>query len=113
MSEKADGGVGSWATAGGPSPENIGLHRLAEETVLNTDTCNGARCTRRMLAEAIMECVKERVGLEAWEAMAEEERDRRWKVYRGDCWKHLRNIIIDARWRPRAMRCCAPRSPTT
>ena len=25
---------GSWAAAGGPSPENIGLHRLAEHTVL-------------------------------------------------------------------------------
>jgi hypothetical protein len=42
---------GSWAAAGGPSPENIGLHRLCEDTVLMTDTCNGARCTKRMCAD--------------------------------------------------------------
>eukprot|EP00966_Prymnesium_polylepis_P176010 4074061-Prymnesium_polylepis.1 len=38
--------------------------------------CNGARCTRRMLAEAVMACVKERIGSEAWEALSDEERDR-------------------------------------
>ena len=42
--------AGSWAAAGYPSPENIGLHRLCEDTVLMTDTCNGARCTKRMCA---------------------------------------------------------------
>ena len=31
--EKANGGAGSWAAAGGPSPENIGVHRLCEDTV--------------------------------------------------------------------------------
>ena len=41
-------GAGSWAAAGGPSPENIGLHRLCDDTVLMSDTCNGARCTKRM-----------------------------------------------------------------
>ena len=94
--EKANGGAGSWAAAGHPSPENIGLHRLAEDTVLCTDTCNGARCTRRLLAEAVMERVKEEVGAAAWEAMSEEERERKYKTYRGDCWQHLRNIVIDA-----------------
>lgn len=43
-------GAGSWARADGPSPENIGLHRLCEDTVLMTDTCNGAWCTKQMLA---------------------------------------------------------------
>ena len=89
-------GAGSWARVGGPSPENIGLHRLCEDTVLMTDTCNGARCTKRMLAEAIIETIKEKVGAEAWEAMSIEERNRKYKLYRGDCWQHLRNIIIDA-----------------
>jgi hypothetical protein len=46
-------GLGSWAAAGGPSPENIGLHRLCEDTVLMTDTCNGARCTKRLLTETV------------------------------------------------------------
>ena len=57
-----ENGAGSWAAVGGPSPENIGLYRLAEDTVLMTDTCNGARCTKRMLAEAIMRTIEEKVG---------------------------------------------------
>ena len=88
--------AGSWAGGGHPSPDRIGIHRLAEDTVLCTDTCNGARCTRRLLAEAVMDRVKEDVGLAKWEAMSEEQRDRKYKTYRGDCWQHLRNIIIDA-----------------
>ena len=94
--ERSSGCPGSWAAAGGPDPENIGLHRLAEDTVLMSDTCNGARCTKRMLGEAIMKVIEERVGKAAWEAMSPEERDRKYKVYRGDCWQHLRNIIIGA-----------------
>ena len=89
-------GAGSWAAAGYPSSDSIGLHRLAEDTMLSTDKCNGACCTRRMLAEAIMQCIKDKVGIEAWEAMSDEERDRKYKTYRGDCWQHLRNIVIDA-----------------
>ena len=42
--------------------------------------------------EAVMEVVKTKVGVEKWEAMSEEERDRKYKTYRGDCWQHLRNI---------------------
>ena len=89
-------GAGSWAAAGGPSPDNIGLHRLCEDTVLMTDTCNGARCTKRMLAAAIMATIEEKIGKEAWEAMSTEERNEKYMVYRGDCWQHLRNIIVSA-----------------
>ena len=89
-------GAGSWLAAGYPNPENIGLHRLCEDTVLMSDTCNGARCTKRLLAEAVMRQIEEKVGREAWEALSDEERGRKYKVYRGDCWQHLRNIIIDA-----------------
>lgn len=42
--------------------------------------CSGARCTKRMLVEAVMRCVEERVGKEAWEAMSTEERNRRYMV---------------------------------
>eukprot|EP00966_Prymnesium_polylepis_P125583 2903431-Prymnesium_polylepis.2 len=45
-----ENGPGSWAAAGGADPENIGLHRLCEDTVLMSDTCHGARCTKRMCA---------------------------------------------------------------
>jgi hypothetical protein len=89
-------GLGSWAAAGGPSPENIGLHRLCEDTVLMTDTCNGARCTKRLLTESIVQAIAEKVGKEAWEAMSVEERNEKYRIHRGDCWQHLRNIIIDA-----------------
>jgi hypothetical protein len=61
-----------------------------------TDTCNGARCTKRMLAEAILKTIEEKIGKEAWEAMTEDERNAKYRTYRGDCWQHLRNILIDA-----------------
>ena len=48
-------GEGSWAAAGGPSPESIGLHRLSEQTLLLTDTCNAARAAKRLVAEAAMD----------------------------------------------------------
>ena len=31
-------GDGSWEADGGPSPDNIGMHRLSEETLLMSDT---------------------------------------------------------------------------
>ena len=77
--EKAHG-AGSWAAVGGPSPDNIGLHRLAEDTVLMSDTCNGARCTKRLLAKAVIAAVEDKVGAAAWNAMSEEQRCRKYKV---------------------------------
>ena len=74
-------GADSWVAAGGPSPENIGLHRLAEDTVLMSDTCNGARCTKRLLAAAVMDAIQQQVGAVAWNAMSEEDRARKYKVY--------------------------------
>lgn len=89
-------GEGSWAAAGGPSPDSIGLHRLAEDTVLMTDTCNAARCTRRLLGDAILTTMQEKVGAEAWDAMSVDERNSTYRFYRADCWQHLRNILIKA-----------------
>ena len=89
-------GAGKWEEWGGPSPDSIGLHRLAEDTVLMTDTCNGARCTKRLLANSIMQRVQEKVGAAAWNALSEEQRSRKYKCFRGDCHQHLRNIIIGA-----------------
>ncbi|EOD24721.1 hypothetical protein EMIHUDRAFT_206823 [Emiliania huxleyi CCMP1516] len=71
-------------------------HGGTSDTVLMTDTCNGARCTRRMVAAAAMVAVEAKVGKAAWEAMTEEERERKYKTYLGDCWQHRRNIIIEA-----------------
>ena len=61
-----------------------------------TDTCNAARCTKRMLAAAILKAIEEKIGSEAWEAMSAEERNEKYRIYRADCWQHLRNIMIEA-----------------
>ena len=49
-----------------------------------------------MVAAAAMVAVEAKVGKAAWDAMTEEERERKYKTYLGDCWQHLRNIIIEA-----------------
>ena len=43
-----------------------------------------------------MLAIEEKVGKDEWEKLSEEERDAKYKLYRGDCWQHLRNIIIEA-----------------
>ena len=43
-----------------------------------------------------MAAIQAKVGKDEWDKMTEEERDAKYKVYRGDCWNHLRNIIIQA-----------------
>ena len=43
-----------------------------------------------------MRTIEEKVGTEAWEAMSADERNAKYKVYRADCWQHLRNIMIEA-----------------
>ena len=88
--------VGSWAAAGGPNPESIGIHRLSEQTLLMSDTCNAARACKRLIAEAAQAAGKAKIGDVAWEAMPEAQRATRCKVYIGQCHQHLRNIIINA-----------------
>jgi hypothetical protein len=89
-------GEGSWEKAEMPPPDNIGLHRLSENAVLMSDTCNAARATKRLLAEMAEAAGRERIGTEAWSSMTEEEQQRKVKCHLGDCHDHLRNIIIKA-----------------
>ena len=89
-------GAGSWARAGGPDPDSLGLHRLTEHTTLVSDTCNAARAAKRMLAEMAETAAKEKIGADAWEALTEAERSSQVATYRGDCTGHLRNIVINA-----------------
>ena len=89
-------GKGSWRLDGGPDPSQIGIHRLAEETVVMGDTCNGERKAKRLVSEAAEAAKRLAIGDEAWEAMSEEERTTSCKAYIGDCHDHLRNIIIKA-----------------
>ena len=63
-------GDGSWAAAGGADAASIGLHRLSENTLLMSDTCNGARATKRLLAAMAELEGQKMIGTEAWEAMS-------------------------------------------
>ena len=58
--------AGSWAAAGGPDPESIGIHRLAEQSLLMSDTCNAARATKQLVAELAEAAMKEKIGEERW-----------------------------------------------
>ena len=89
-------GAGSWEAAGGPSPESVGIHRLSEQTLLMSDTCNAARACKRLVAEAAVKAGKEQIGEAAWDAMSEAERLAKVAVYICEFHQHLRNIIINA-----------------
>ena len=89
-------GAGSWAAAGGPDPESIGIHRLSEESLLMSDTCNAARACKQLVAEAARKAGREKIGDDAWEALTEEQQAAKCRVYIGQCHQHLRNIIINA-----------------
>ena len=85
---------GSWAADGGPDPTQIGIHRLAEETVIMGDNCNGERKSKRLVATAAMAAKRLEIGNDAWEAMSEEEREAACMSFIGDCHDHLRNTIV-------------------
>ena len=89
-------GAGSWEAAGGPDPESVGIHRLSEETLIMSDTCNAARATKRLLQEAAEAAGRKKVGEAAWAALSEPQREKKCKTFTGDCQSHLRNIIINA-----------------
>ena len=89
-------GSGSWEAAGAPEPSTVGLHRLSENAVLQSDTCNGARKAKRLVKVAALAAGRERIGEEAWEALSESEREAKCGVWIGDCQGHLRNIFIKA-----------------
>ena len=59
------------------------------------------------LADSIMRAIEEHVGTEAWQKLSTEERNRKYKVFRGDCWQHLRNIVIEAMTKVSARHACS------
>ena len=89
-------GKGSWEKADMPFADNIGLHRLSENAVIMSDTCNAARATKRLVAEMAEKAGRERIGTEVWEKMTQGEREAKCQCHLGDCHDHLRNIIIKA-----------------
>ena len=89
-------GAGSWARDGGPEPQQVGLHRLSENTLLVSDTCNGARKLKKLLAGMAEAAGRAKIGEEAWALLSEAEREAKVKTHLGDCNGHLRNIVIKA-----------------
>ena len=80
----------------GPAAEQLSLARLAGGGAIISDTCNTARCTRRVLNEMIATQKKNEIGLERWNAMGEAEQAAAVRVHELDCWQHLRNIFLSA-----------------
>jgi hypothetical protein len=74
-------GVGSWAAAGMPEPESLGMHRLAENTVIMGDTCATAEKMKRLIVEAAEAAAKEKIGEERWASMSEAQRRAKAKAY--------------------------------
>ena len=64
-------GKDSWAADGGVSPSQIGLHRLAEDTVIIGDNCNGERKSKRLVATAAEAAKRLEIGEAKWEAMSD------------------------------------------
>jgi len=86
-------GKGSWQ---GPAPSSLGTHLLGGGCLLLTDTCNSARCSRKLLKEMVVAAVEASTGSQAWAALSNAERTARSRVYEGDCMQHLRNVVLDA-----------------
>ena len=78
----------------GPTSGQHGAHKLAG-AVLMKDTCNTARCTGLLIEEGVAAAVEARVGAEAWSALSADQKKEKVKVYRGDCWQHMRNIVLE------------------
>ena len=84
-------GEDSWP---GPDPAKICLEMLAGATLL-TDSCNAARCARRLFAEMIGAAVKASYG-DRWSALTLADQQAASLTYSMDCHQHLRNIFLSA-----------------
>jgi hypothetical protein len=78
----------------GPKPGNLSMARLAGGGALQSDTCNGARKAKRLLAEMIAEQARDVIGADAWAKLTEEEQKKMTRVHELDCYQHLRNIFL-------------------
>lgn len=79
----------------GPDANECSLRRLGGGGAIMSDTCNAARCAKRLLAELVAHQVEEGLGPERWDAMSEEERNDATRTHQIDCWGHMRNIFLE------------------
>lgn len=78
----------------GPDASRCALHRLGGGGAIMSDTCNTARRSKKLLAEAIAKDVQEHLGSDAWGSMSTDEREAAVRTHQHDCWQHLRNIFL-------------------
>ena len=78
----------------GPEARLCGLQRLGSGGAIQSDTCTPARCTKRLLAEAIAKQVAEKH--ENWAELSESQQEEATRVHCQDCWQHIRNIFLSA-----------------
>ena len=64
--------------------------------MLQSDTCNAARATKRLLSCMVELAVQRQVGDEEWARMDSAARSTKCTTWLGDCHGHLRNIIMNA-----------------
>lgn len=83
------------ATWTGPDANLCSLHRLGGGGSIMSDTCNAARCAKRLLADLVGKQVQQHLGDDRWEEMTEDERECAIRVHQLDCWGHMRNIFLD------------------
>ena len=76
----------------GPDPKQLSLGRLAGGGALMADNCNTAQATENILAEMIAEQAKE--FIEGFDSMDEKQKAHATRVYKLNCWNHLRNIFL-------------------
>jgi len=78
----------------GPDAERLGLHQLGDGSALMSDTCNPARCAKRLLGERIAAEVEKHIGVAQWASMTDAEKEQATRTHPNDCWQHLRNIFL-------------------
>lgn len=71
------------------------MWQIGHGGMVMSDTCNTARKAKSLLVTAIGESVEANHGAEAWAKLSEGEKTQAKYVVVGDCYQHLRNILLD------------------
>mmetsp|Transcript_13403 Transcript_13403/g.29103 ORF Transcript_13403/g.29103 Transcript_13403/m.29103 type:complete len:910 (+) Transcript_13403:516-3245(+) len=69
-----------------PDPSSMNIGKLGYGGALTTDTCNGARKTRRLLVDLVKTAAEEMMAAADAGTIA--------RVLEVDCWNHLRNVWL-------------------
>ena len=78
----------------GPDAARCSLHRLGGGGAIMSDTCNAARCAKRLLGEEIARQVEQELGHATWASMSAMEQEAATRTHAQDCWQHIRNIVL-------------------